>query len=624
MTSSLFPDDDQDEDDSLDKDAKFLALDQFEFGAILNAPIVRIDNLSRKRAGKELFSKDQLQTVASNLLNNTTTVSLTLAFCELDSEAIESIGKAISTNKTLKTLNLWGNKLKGMPGSETMAVVLGTGISRNSNLTELSLRGNHVGPEGTVGLAKGVMNHPRIRTLNLRYCEIADYGAKALAMVLLNNPAISNMDLSRNKITFDGAELLMKSLWLNTSLVELNLQMNPIKDKGGVSVGMALRYNTTLTSLNIHGCMVGDIGGEGIFDALRHDEAPDGEDRSHRRKAKRLFNDSLRSLRIGDNGLGDAACRSAGAALATNRALDTLDLSANRIGPQGAAALGAALRSNATLLDLSLSGNPLGDEGARLLGDGVRGNATLRALALLGVGVTFRADVDGFVSNQTVRLANDFNLSRVQADVAGRGAVRGFRVDVSRARLPGPAAPDQLHDLFRHTSRRLISLHCDGNDLGGEAPARLQASLGEFLAAAPALLDLSLAGCGLRCEHVRGLCFTSLTQAPGRARQAAGSGADPESFRTRGREVGRRSSLGSRHCRRSFRVGHSARTRELEAGRRFPDPVAPFDARAASATRDPQSGVRGAGAGTEPRPRRRAFSSTCPATCSPTPARSTS
>ena len=102
------------------------------------------------------------------------------------------------------------------------------------------------------------------------------------------------------------------------------------------------------------------------------------------------------------------------------------------------------------------------------------------------------------------------------------------------ARLPGPAAPDQLHDLFRHTSRRLISLHCDGNDLGAEAPARLQASLGEFLAAAPALLDLSLAGCGLRCEHVRGLCFTSLTQATGRARQAAGSGADAGGAAPRG------------------------------------------------------------------------------------------
>lgn len=463
-----------------------------------------------------------MKEVSDNLKNNSVVTNLTIGFCKLDDEAADRIGHALRTNSSLKILNLWDNKIAAVGGEG-----LGKGLAHNSTLQELNLRTNNLGPKGALGLSKGIMQNNSIVRLHLRYNWIGDAGAKALAAVMMSNATITDLDLSRNRIGSDGAEYLMKAVRYNDTLRLLNMQLNTLQDKGGIFVGSALQQNTRLTHLDLMDCMIGDAGCAAIFEALgaatHKSYETIGETKRRRHKVAGM-NNGIIWMHVGGNGIGELGSIQIGKALIHNKGITKLDVSRNRISNKGATFLAEALTKNSTLTDLMLKDNLIGDPGAQQLSVSVRTNRHIKALSLSANEMSWKVETDGFVSNTSLSsFENDFNLSRVTVALGGKN-LSGFRMDISHARERGKV--DQPLDIFPALTRKLLSLHCEQNNIGAESAAAVAGTVGEYLAHSSSLVELSLAKNLLRDEHVKGMAFTSLTLLDLSHNQIGNAGAD--------------------------------------------------------------------------------------------------
>ncbi|KAJ4461029.1 hypothetical protein PAPYR_2466 [Paratrimastix pyriformis] len=93
-------------------------------------------------------------------------------------------------------------------------------------------------------------------------------------------------------------------------------------------------------------------------------------------------NQTLTSLQLGYNRVGDEGACALAEALAHNHTLTYLDLYQNEIGPRGARALAAALSHNSTLEYLDLRHNPMEAEAVRTLVVALQANPTIKCVHL--------------------------------------------------------------------------------------------------------------------------------------------------------------------------------------------------------------------------------------------------
>jgi Ran GTPase-activating protein (RanGAP) involved in mRNA processing and transport len=97
---------------------------------------------------------------------------------------------------------------------------LSTTFQSLSNVTELNVSGNSLGPEGGQALARSVLPcFPELRILIATGCGLKDEGAKAIAGTLMQMQKLKAIDLKENGITEDGggASALRTSLSIRAS-----------------------------------------------------------------------------------------------------------------------------------------------------------------------------------------------------------------------------------------------------------------------------------------------------------------------------------------------------------------------------------------------------------------------
>lgn len=102
----------------------------------------------------------------------------------------------------------------------------------------------------------------------------------------------SSTDLSHNKLGDNAGRAIGKLLnGHSPKLVTVELSNNLIGEQGGVSIGHALHNNGIVRELNLRMNRLGDEGTQSILKALQ------GK------------NDSLLTLNIGSNGMGEASAQ---------------------------------------------------------------------------------------------------------------------------------------------------------------------------------------------------------------------------------------------------------------------------------------------------------------------------
>ncbi len=153
-------------------------------------------------------------------------------------------------------LNIPKLKLDHNNITEKQMLLMVEHLPLNKTIKSLNLCGNKLDVNGVHSLLKVLGSNNTFESLNLMNCNINDMGGLVIGSFLLHNRSIKHLDLSDNHIYHIGLEAIAKGLEHNTSLLTLNLNnncqfINEINVGGSGNIGMiafarALNENNTL------------------------------------------------------------------------------------------------------------------------------------------------------------------------------------------------------------------------------------------------------------------------------------------------------------------------------------------------------------------------------------------
>ena len=239
-------------------------------------------------------------------------------------------------NEDAKTLELMCKTLSSKEIKEVVDYCIENGAD------VLALQSCDIDTDGAKVLADN-LNATKLMELDLKLNNIGDAGTCLLADALMANTTLAKLNLSFNNMSRDGAKALADVLKTNTTLVELDLSNNKIEWKGAKALADALEINDTLMMLDLGFNRIGGIGAGYILKVLEHNNTLTELD---------LRNNLICILEF--NSPSNIAIQTAAYCLKSNQTLTTLNLEYNGIGDAGERALAEALKANTTITELSL------------------------------------------------------------------------------------------------------------------------------------------------------------------------------------------------------------------------------------------------------------------------------
>ncbi|XP_059847009.1 leucine-rich repeat-containing protein 34 isoform X3 [Hypanus sabinus] len=226
-----------------------------------------------------------------------------------------------------------------------------------------------------------------ITGLDLRFNHLSNCGAESIAKLLLKTNMLSDLNLMCNDIGSNGAEWIAKALQVNQSLKHLRINGNKLGNKGGMHFATMLQLNKTLESVDLGDC--------------------DLEEMTVHMANMLQVNQSLQELHLAKMGIKDFGVQQLCEQLVKNKTLRFLDLRCNQISCDGAKFLAELLRHNTPLKILDLAANRIGDDGLVYISEALRYlNDQLIALSvtsncITGIGLVTFANV--LKSNATLK-----------------------------------------------------------------------------------------------------------------------------------------------------------------------------------------------------------------------------
>ena len=148
-------------------------------------------------------------------------------------------------------------------------------LSTNSSMRSLNMNGCHLTTSHCVCLGQ-LLRHPihcKIETLYLDRCSLTSDGVGEVMSGLSDNHTLRKLDLTYMYIRPEGVVTIATMLKTNSSLETLYLQMCSIDSSGGVELGTALERNKTLRVLGLSGNALGDDGVRGLIVGLENNSS---------------------------------------------------------------------------------------------------------------------------------------------------------------------------------------------------------------------------------------------------------------------------------------------------------------------------------------------------------------
>ncbi|XP_067271649.1 protein NLRC5-like isoform X2 [Pseudorasbora parva] len=311
--------------------------------------------------------------------------------------------------------------------TEESCSALATVLSSNSSLKELDISNNNLQDSGVKKLCDGLENtNCTLQKLKLSNCSITEEGYKALASALRSNPShLIELDLRGNDPGQSGVKELDDLLEdPNCQLTTLRF-LGPDADEACHYVrGIVGKNPLLLRELNLSECELGDSGVNQISVLLQDKHCRPNTlmlcncgltDESCSTLATVLrSNSSLKELNISNNNLQDSGVKKLQNGLEnTNCTLKKLRLANCRITEEGYKALASALRSKLShLIELDLTGNDPGQSGVKELSDLLEDpNCQLKTLRLLGPAADEACHYVKRVMGKNPLSLNEVNLS---------------------------------------------------------------------------------------------------------------------------------------------------------------------------------------------------------------------
>ena len=402
------------------------------WGAIFAAICHNKDSkISAMDASSENISPAGVKLIAEALRTSVTggLTKVSLAKNELGEEGTKAICEALEQNKTLKELDISGEKfgksnIGGTAGAKHVAKMVGI----NGGLTKLSLAHNMLGEEGTKAICEALEQNKTLKELDISGEKFGKSniggtaGAKHVAKMVGINGGLTSIDLSRNQLcgilryvdvgqqgsyTSEGITAITNALRVNGGLTVTNLLGNQLDAESakmlaevakqkGISLCGIQRDQTTadlsghalqppdaillasdlsqavvtggLTKLSLAKNKLGEEGTKFLCDAL-------------------VGNNTLKELDLsGDTSLRDTVSNIGGTAgakhvanmLLVNGALTSVDLRGNQLGDEGWGAIFAAICGNkdSKIMSMDASCENIGSAGVKLIAEALRTSVT--------------------------------------------------------------------------------------------------------------------------------------------------------------------------------------------------------------------------------------------------------
>lgn len=174
-----------------------------------------------KLQGLPLRESDILY-LAKGLNKNSSLNYLSLSYCKIGDNGLETIARAIKNNLTLNTINLTGCNLTSQGADIFARIIKHQALCRHGEAWKDSLRYRRPDLERMSGLRRITLNNNHL---------IGDYGALVLAEALQDDLWLKALDLQNCGITKIGAQSFNDMLLYNTTLVVLDIRANPMIDR---------------------------------------------------------------------------------------------------------------------------------------------------------------------------------------------------------------------------------------------------------------------------------------------------------------------------------------------------------------------------------------------------------
>jgi hypothetical protein len=207
--------------------------------------------------------------------------SLDLASSRLQSAGLAELAPAFYGNTSVRVLDISNNDLRDMASAEILRDILRS----NKTITTLNLYGNLFGlTNGIVEcIADGLGSNSTLLKIDLSRCALRDDGVYILARALgSRNMTLQRLDLGYNCITSAGVGILLEAMETNCHIIDLALGHNrhitdlalghnPIENEGASLLASSLGNNALpkLTHLSLLHCGIKDDGFITLISALK-------------------------------------------------------------------------------------------------------------------------------------------------------------------------------------------------------------------------------------------------------------------------------------------------------------------------------------------------------------------
>lgn len=297
------------------------------------------------RGNQRIFRKKKLRdrdflALSVELQSDTFVTGMSLAYNKVSESVCEYLGKALSTNKTLKELDLSMCDIK-----YEGCVSICQGLQENTCLSKLVLFGNNFGGRGAASIAEALQVNKTLQSLDIANTDQTSQSLIPISTVLVSNTTVEYLDVSRSvpysdedTISANFSELLMKT----KTLVTLKLSKCDLTDSATSSLAFYLRNNTSLKHLDLSCNKISVDGARSFAEILK-------------------INSTLEELCLCANRIGDAGLISISEVLACrNKSLKKLWVTNNSITALGLSSLAIALQTNKTVTNIYIWGNEFG------------------------------------------------------------------------------------------------------------------------------------------------------------------------------------------------------------------------------------------------------------------------
>ena len=207
--------------------------------------------MKEQQTGKEwrirLFSSSpENAAVIIKNLNMCTVWRLDIEKTSLDSMCVSRLSEILTTNKTMKQLELNTCPFRG--GIKQVSDVLFT----NTTLEELVLHKVIVTDEDITHLSKMLCNNKTLKILEVSFCNITDNNVQYICDGLSKNQTLTELNIGCNhQVTSVSTSTIAELICTNTSLTRLCLDDTSLNDDDITIICTSLTENTTLQKLHL-------------------------------------------------------------------------------------------------------------------------------------------------------------------------------------------------------------------------------------------------------------------------------------------------------------------------------------------------------------------------------------